>query len=117
MTIYLNVAERLLLLQLWPRTGAVASLRQFEEAMNRIRLSEAEEIDIGLTVGESGVLSWRKDKGRQRRPFEISGLVHGELVAAFRARDAAKTFPLDALGLWDQIVEGKEPEADSSESR
>ncbi len=109
LTLYLNVPQRYLLLQLLPKQGSIQTISQLRDATKKIRPSSSEEIELGIDIQPTGAVTWNREKGLVLRPVVVSEKALKMIVESMKELDKKESLPVheEIQALWDQIVEGK----------
>jgi len=107
-TLYLDVLDRLKLLDLLPKNGTYVTLVESKAAQKAVNLSldEIKEFEC-VPFGEGG-MRWN-EKGQEHRPITLTSFMHTTMVDILKARSEKKELAIQELSIYDQIVNGNYP--------
>lgn len=106
----LNVAERLILLQILPGQGDVITLRVIREARGRIGLSEF-ELKAFRVQQDGATIRWDSARAREAE-IEIGEAARGIVAAELRKLNDAKKLTEHHISLYEKFCERAEQPAE-----
>lgn len=101
----LNLKERIMLLNILPKQGDIATIKIVRDLQNNLAPTEAEFKDFEITQ-EGSQYFWNK-KGNIPKEVEIGAKAKEIIKESLLALDKAKVLTQDHLAIYDKFVEDK----------
>ena len=102
----LNVAERVVLLNILPREGNMVALRLVSEFSNKLGFSE-EDIKKWAIKQDGNRITWNQKGVTDATSFEIGDTLKELIANRLKELDGEKKLTIDHMSLFDKFVESK----------
>ena len=111
MKVKLDVLERIVIMNVLPKTGSFASIRAIRNTGKLLAISKEEQSEIEMHVSPQGS-TWN-DKGKDEKEFELPASSVKIIRDRLEELDKKNELPLEAVTVWEKIF-GIEPEVTES---
>ena len=103
----LNILERVVIMNILPRTGSFVNVRAAKNTGKILMITDEERKELDLQVN-GGTTTWN-DKGKEEKQFEIPPSSVKIIRDTLKDLDAKGQLPMDAISAYEKFLLGNVP--------
>ena len=102
MKVNLNILERVVIMNILPRTGSFVNVRAAKNTGKILMITDEEKKELDLQVN-GGTTTWN-DKGKEEKQFEIPSSSVKIIRDSLKDLDAKGQLPMDAITTYEKFL-------------
>ena len=101
MKVNLNVLERIVIMNVLPKTGSFVNLRAIKNTGKMLAISKEEQTEIEMNVGPQGS-TWN-EKGKDEKEFDLPASSVKIIKERLTELDRKNELPIEIVTVWEKF--------------